>query len=52
MKPMTVRVPEEFAAWLTDRAARETIKRRQRYSVNNLIVDLIRKEMEAEKKGE
>lgn len=51
MKSITIRMPDDIADWLTDRAARETIKRKQRYSVNTLVVDLIRKEMESEKKG-
>ncbi len=50
MKTVTVRMPDELHEWLRERAAKETIKRKQQYSINTLVVDLIREEMEADRK--
>lgn len=49
MKSISFRLPEDVAEWLRISAANETIKRKQYVSINNLVLELIRREMEADK---
>ena len=48
---MTVRMPVRIMSWLRRRAALETIERNRRVSVNTVIVDILRQEMEADRKN-
>ena len=50
MKPWTVRIPEELYDWLREKAARETIKRNTRVSMNSLAMEILLKAMKADKK--
>ncbi len=50
MKSVSIRMPDELLGWLRKRAARETINTGQQYSINSLVVDLLRREMEADRK--
>jgi phage host-nuclease inhibitor protein Gam len=52
MKSVSIRMPEEVLDWLREMAAKETIARKRQYSINSLVLDIIKKEMESgEKKG-
>ena len=50
MKAWTVRMPEELFEWIMEKAARETIRRKKRVSMNALAVDLLMKAMKSDKK--
>ena len=50
MKAITFRVPDEIADWIRDKAAMETIKLKRQVSINSLVLDLLRREMEADQK--
>jgi len=48
----TIRTPPALMEWLTMEAARETIRRKKRVSMNKLAVEILSKAMEgAAKKG-
>ena len=49
MKPWTIRIPEEIYFWIREKAARETINRQDRVSMNTLAVEIFTKAMEADK---
>jgi isocitrate dehydrogenase kinase/phosphatase len=52
MKSVSIRMPEEVLDWLREMAAKETIARKRQYSINSLVLDIIKREMEiGEKKG-
>ena len=48
MKELALSIPEELLNWTRDKAARETIRRGRRVSMNTLILEFIRREMEAD----
>ena len=50
MKPWTVRIPEELYDWLREKAARETIRKGERVSMNTLAIEIFTKAMKADKK--
>ena len=50
MKAWTVRMPEDLFEWIMEKAARETIARKKRVSMNALTVDILLKAMRADKK--
>lgn len=45
MRSVSIRMPEEVLDWLREQAAKETIARKKQYSINTLVVDIIRREM-------
>jgi hypothetical protein len=47
-----LRLPDDLGRWIRKKAAKETIKQNKRVSMNSLVVEILRKAMEAEKKGE
>lgn len=51
MKPWTIRIPEEVFEWIREKAARETIRRKERVSMNTLAVEILIKAMKEDKKG-
>jgi hypothetical protein len=53
MKSVSIRMPDEVLDWLREKAAKEIITRKKQYSINTLVLDIIRREMEADqRKGE
>jgi hypothetical protein len=50
MKGLALRIPEDLLKWTREKAARETIKRGEQVSMNTVILELIRREMEADRK--
>ena len=50
MKPWTVRMPEEILEWLREKAAREILRQKKQVSMNTVIVEILTKAMEADKK--
>ena len=50
MKAWTVRMPEELFEWIMEKAAKETIARKKKVSMNALTVDILMKAMRADKK--
>ncbi|MGD0400214.1 MAG: hypothetical protein ABSC04_15005 [Syntrophobacteraceae bacterium] len=48
MKGLVLRIPEEVLAWVRNEAARQTIKRGRQVSMNALVLELLRREMEAD----
>jgi len=46
-KTLPLRVPVEIADWLRDRAATETIRQKRYVSVNSLMLEILKREMEA-----
>ena len=50
MKPWTVRMPEAILDWLREKAALETIRQKRQVSMNTVIVEILTKAMETEKK--
>ena len=50
MKVVSIRMPDEVLDWLREKAALETIRLKKQYSINSLVVDLIRKEIEADER--
>ena len=50
MKGLALRIPDELLKWTREKAARETIRREQQVSMNTVILELIRREMEADRK--
>ena len=52
MTQWTLRLPEELFNWLREKAAKETIKRSERVSMNALAVEILTKAMTADQKKE
>jgi predicted DNA-binding protein len=50
MKTISFRLPDELAEWLRERAAKETIKRKKYISINVLVAELFKREMETDRK--
>ena len=50
MKGLALRIPEELLTWLREKAALETISRNQQVSMNTIVLELIRREIEADRK--
>lgn len=50
MKMWTLRMPEEVYEWLMEKAARETISRKKKVSMNALTVEILTKAMKADRK--
>jgi hypothetical protein len=50
MKAITFRVPDEIADWLREKAAVQTIKQKRQVSINSLVLEMFRREMEADQK--
>ena len=51
MPAWVLRLPDDLDRWIRKKAATETIKQNKRVSMNSLVVEILTKEMEAEKKG-
>jgi len=45
-----LRLPDDLDRWIRKKAANETIKQNKRVSMNSLVVKILAKAMEAEKK--
>jgi hypothetical protein len=45
---ITVRMPGEILSWLRKKAALETIERNRQVSINSTIVNVLKREMEAD----
>jgi hypothetical protein len=52
MKAITFRVPDEIADWLREKAALQTIHQKRQVSINSLVLEMFRREMEADQKKE
>ncbi len=52
MKTISFRLPDELADWLREKAARETIRRKKYVSINVLVAEIFKREMEASEKKE
>lgn len=52
MKSVSIRMPEDLLDWLRKRAARETIKTGNQYSINTFVVNVLKREMEADQRKE
>jgi hypothetical protein len=50
MRGLNLRIPEEMLNWTREKAAKETIKRGEQVSMNTIILELIGREMEADRK--
>ena len=50
LKALSIRMPDELFEWLMEKAARQTIDRKKRISMNTLAVDILMKAMRADKK--
>ena len=50
LKAWTLRMPEELYEWLLEKAARETIKRKQKVAMNSLAIEILTKAMKDDKK--
>lgn len=50
MRAISIRMPEEILDWLREKAAMETIKQKKHFSINSYVVDLIKRQMESERK--
>jgi hypothetical protein len=45
-----LRLPDDLDRWIRKKAATETIKQNKRVSMNSLVVEILTRAMEAEKK--
>jgi predicted transcriptional regulator len=52
MKSISFRLPDDLADWLREKAAMETIRRKKYVSINVLVTDIFRREMEADQRKE
>lgn len=52
MEGLALEIPEELLNWTRDKAARETIRRGRQVSMNTVILELIRREMENDRSKE
>ncbi len=52
MKAWSIRMPEELLEWVREKAAMESIKRKRNVSINSIMVEILTKAMEAERKEE
>jgi len=50
MKGLNLRMPDEILKWVREKAARATIAKGERVSMNIIILDLLKREMEAVRK--
>lgn len=50
MQGWSLRVPEEIYNWLREKAARETIERGERVSMNTVAVEIFQKAMGTDRK--
>lgn len=50
MKPWLIRFPEELFEWIRVRAAERTIEEKRNVSMNALVVDILTKTMERDRK--
>jgi hypothetical protein len=50
MAVMSIRMPDELASWLRQKAAKETIKQDKQMSINSLVVKILTRAMKADKK--
>ena len=50
MPAWVLRLPDELDRWIRKKAAGETIKQNKRVSMNSLVVEILTKAMEVEKK--
>jgi hypothetical protein len=41
MKSYSVRLPEEILEWIRDKAAMETMKRKERVSMNTIVIEIL-----------
>jgi|GEM_PF-1952796 len=47
---MSIRMPDEVATWLRQKAAKGTVKQNKQVSINSLVVAILTKAMKADKK--
>lgn len=52
MEGLALEIPEELLNWTRDKAARETLRRGRQVSMNTVILELIRREMENDQSKE
>ena len=50
MKVISVRMPEKILDWLREKSAMETIRLKKHFSINSYILDILRREMEADQR--
>lgn len=50
MPGWVLRLPDDLDRWIRKKAATETIKQNKRVSMNSLVVEILTRAMEAEKK--
>jgi uncharacterized protein (DUF2336 family) len=50
LKSWTIRIPQEVFDWIREKAAKETIVRKQSVSMNALAGEILKKAMEADRK--
>ncbi len=48
MKAITFRVPDDIADWIREKAAKATIKQKRQVSANSLVLEILRREMQAD----
>ena len=51
MKHWSIRMPDELLEWLREKAAMESIKRKRNVSINTVMVEILTKAKESDKKG-
>lgn len=52
MRTMSIRIPEDLADWLRVKAAQETIQRKKYVSINTLVAEIFKREMQADQRKE
>ena len=52
MKGLNLKMTDEVLRWVRERAAKETIATGEKVSMNAIILELIRREMEADQRRE
>jgi hypothetical protein len=50
VKAITIRMPDQVATWLREKAARETIRQDRFISMNAMAIEILTKAMQADKK--
>ena len=46
MKSLAVQMPKDLLHWLRDEAARETMKRKERVSMNTVVLEILTRAMD------
>jgi predicted HicB family RNase H-like nuclease len=50
MKSLMVRLPDRVLEWIREKAAMETIRQKKQVSMNSLVVEILEREVEADRK--